>query len=68
MLEKINNFCDKFLRWKVIKYLLLGDLLMVPYTFFITMYKIPTLFNVIMILSVGCSITSFSKATKNILE
>lgn len=68
MLEKINNFCDKFLRWKVIKYLLLGDLLMVPYTFFITMYNIPILFNVIMILCVGCSINLFSKAIKNIVE
>ena len=68
MIEKINNFCDKILRWKVIKYLLLGDLFMVPYSFFITMFNIPTLFNVIMIFSLCFSINSFSKAIKNIVE
>lgn len=68
MVEKLNNFLDRFLKWKVVLYLLLGDLFLIPYTFLISMYKIPTLFNVIMILSVGCSINLFSKAIKNIIE
>lgn len=68
MLEKINNFLDKFLKWKVVLYLILGDIVIMPYTIIISAYKIPTLFNVIMILSVGVSISLFSKAIKNILE
>lgn len=68
MFEKMNNFCDRFLKWKVIKYLLLADLCIIPYTFYINFYNIPILFNVIMIFSLCTSINCYSKAIKNIVE
>lgn len=68
MFEKLDNFANKFLKWKVIKYLLLADLCMIPYTFYIQFYNIPILFNIIMIFSISSSINCFSKAFKNIVE
>lgn len=68
MFKKIDNFANKFLKWKVIKYLLLADLCMIPYTFYVQFYNIPALFNIIMILSLGSSINCFNKAFRNIAE
>ena len=68
MLEKLDSFANKFLKWKVVKYLLLSDLFMIPYTFYVQFYNIPALFNIIMVLSLCFSFNCLNKAFRNIAE
>lgn len=68
MLKKIDEFCNRILKWKVLKYLLLGDLFLLPYTFIVYIYNIPLLFRVIIILSVSFSVANMTIAFKNIIE
>lgn len=68
MIEKINNFLDKFLKWKVLLNIILSEICIFPYVFFISMYKIPSLFNLIMIFSLNFSLMFWTRALKEMFD
>lgn len=68
MLEKIDNFINKFLKWKVLKYLLLAELCIIPHTLIVSKYGIDGFDLIVMCFSYGLSIDCCVKAFKNFFE
>lgn len=68
MLEKIDKFTDRFLKWKVLKYFLLGDLLLIPWTLISSTYHLSFWPRTIMMASVISSVSCFTKAIFNLKE
>lgn len=68
MLKKIDDLCNRILKWKVLKHLFVGDLCLLPYTFIVYVYNISFLFRVIIIFSVSLYIINITMAFKNISE
>ena len=62
MLEKIDKFIDKFLKWKVLKNIILAELFILPHTLICSIYNISIIPLIIMDLSFGISISFFTKA------
>lgn len=65
MLEKIDRFIDKYLNWKVLLNLGIAEVCLLPYILITSTYKMPVLFKIIMVLSIGIAISYTRKALKN---
>ena len=64
MLEKIDRFIDKYLNWQVLFNLGISELCLIPYMLITSTYKMPILFKIIIVLSIGLSISFTTKAFK----
>lgn len=65
MLEKIDKFIDKYLNWKVLLNFGIAEVCFLPYMLITSTYKMPVLFKIIMVLSIGTAISYTRKALKN---
>ena len=65
MLKKIDKFIDKYFNWKVLLNLGLAELCLLPYMVITSTYKMPILFKIIMVLSIGTAISCTRKALKS---
>lgn len=68
MLEKIDKFINKFLKYDVIIYILLSNFCLIPHTLIANKYGIDGLELIIMCFSFGLSIDFFVKAFKKVFE
>lgn len=68
MLKKLDSFINRFFNWKFIVNYIIGCIIIIPYNIVISFYNIPVLYSVIMVLSIGTSISFFAKAIKYIVE
>lgn len=68
MLEKIDKFIDKYLNWRVFKNILLAQLFLLPHSFIVSAFNVPSVLLLIMDLSFGISIAFLRKAFLEIFK
>lgn len=62
MLEKIDEFINKFLNWKILKYVLLANLCTCIHSLIAARYNISFLHMLLMNISFGLGISFFEKS------
>ena len=62
MLEKIDKFIEKFLKWKVLKNIILAQLFIIPHSVLASFYNISGIHLIIMNVCFGTAISFFTKA------
>ena len=62
MLEKIDNFINKFFKWKVFKNILLAELFCIPHALIVSKFNIPITAMFILDFSFLLSTIYFSKS------
>lgn len=67
MFNKIKEILTRCFSWKFFINLILAEVFMLPYVFLVSMYKIPNLFNFIMIFSLTFSLMFWFKALDDII-
>lgn len=67
MFNKIKEILTRGFSWKFFINVVLSEICILPYVFLVSMYKIPNLFNLIMIFSLNFSLMFWFKALDEII-